>query len=94
MYKRDFFGRLYETTTLYFIRLNEQKRNEVMFGQSSYKQLCMILTYVHVNVLSHSKHCVFVTSNRRMVKKTSSFITVFEFTTKRTKFLDPFKDIV
>ena len=69
MYKRDFFRRLYETTTLYFIRLNEQNRNEVMFIQSYFKQLCMILTYVHVNVLSHSKHCVFVTTNERMVKK-------------------------
>ena len=29
-----------------------------------------------------------------MVKKTSSFITVYELTTKRTKFLDHFKDIV
>ena len=68
MYKRDFFGRLYETTNLCFIRLNEQNRNENMFIQSYFKQLCMILTYVHVNVLSHLKHCVFVTSNERMVK--------------------------
>ena len=67
MYKRDFFGRLYETT-LCFIRLNKQNRNEVMFIQSYFKQLCMILTYVHVNVLSHLKHCVFVTFNERMVK--------------------------
>jgi len=42
----------------------------------------MILTYVHVNVLSHSKHCVFVTSNEGMVKETSSFNIVYELTTK------------
>ena len=54
----------------------------------------MILTYVHVNVLTHSKHYVFVTSNERIVKKWSSFNTVCELTTKRTKFLDHSKDVV
>ena len=65
-----------------------------MFVQSYFKQLCMILTYVHVNVLSHSKHCDFITSNERMVKKTSTFNAVYELTTKQTKFFDHFKDIV
>ena len=54
----------------------------------------MILTYVHVNVLTHSKHYVFVTSNDRIVKKPSSLNTVYELTKKRTKFLDHSKDIV
>ena len=94
MYKRDFFGRWYETTTLYFIRLNEQNRNEVTFIQSYFKQLCMILTYVYVNVLIHSKHHIFVTCCERIVKNTSSFNTVSELTAKQIKFLDHFKDTI
>ena len=69
MHKRDFFGRLYETTNLYFIRLNEQNSNEVMFEQSYFKQLCMILTYEQVYVLSHSITSCFVTTNERTVRK-------------------------
>jgi hypothetical protein len=65
-----------------------------MFVQSYFKQWCMILTYVHVNVLIHSKHHIFVTSNERMLKNTSSFNTVYELITKRTNFLEHFKDTV
>jgi len=65
-----------------------------MFVQSYFKQLCMILTYVYVNVLIHSKHHIFVTRSERMVKNTSSFNTVYELTAKQTKFLDHFKDTI
>ena len=90
MYKRDFFGRLYETTNLYFIQLNEQNSNEVMFVQSYFKQLCMILTYVHVNVLSHSKHCVFVTSNERMVKTNFKFYYCLRVNYETNQLFRPF----
>jgi hypothetical protein len=68
MFKCDFFGRWYETVILHFYTIIRAKRNEVTFVHSYFKQLCKILTYVNVNVLIHSKHHVFVTSNERMLK--------------------------
>ena len=48
----------------------QANRNELMFVQSYLNELCIILAYEHVYVLSDlKKHRVFVTSNERTVKK-------------------------
>jgi len=65
-----------------------------MYVQSYFKQLCMILTYVHVNVLSHSKHCVFVTSNERMAKKNFKFYYCLRINYETNQAFSHFKDTV
>jgi hypothetical protein len=69
MHKRDFFRRLYETVTLSFTRLYESSGNEFMFAHNYFKQLCTILAYVQFIGEVIEKQRVFVTSNKRMVKK-------------------------
>ena len=101
MYKRDFFGRLYETTTLYFIRLNEQNHNEVMFVQSYFKQLCIILTKSFKNIVQANRNelmfvqsyfeqlCIILTYEHVYVlshSKTWCFVTTNERTVRKYKF--------